>query len=306
MNCSTNTQIHVALIAYNGARFLPAQLESLSAQSHQPASVWISDDGSVDHTLELVNAFQKAARFPVYVRQGPKQGAAANMAELVHQMPGGAIATCDQDDVWRPDRLMWAAAHFGNSSSKKPMVHVCARAPVLWRRTAPPRPSFANALAENAAPGNSVVFNAEAVRVLQGQSLTSARYAPFFDWWAFQLVLGVGGLVSLDPRRGLFYRAHTKNVLGPRYSYNGLVSRARNLANGTYANWVLAQAEALSRASHVLLPEHRSTLAEFLALARDGLWHSSVRRRSQIEQLCLRAAWRWNRPNPREVNQRFT
>ena len=47
----------VVLCSYNGERFLPAQLASLRAQSHQPDVYVLSDDASTDATWSLLQAF---------------------------------------------------------------------------------------------------------------------------------------------------------------------------------------------------------------------------------------------------------
>ena len=43
-------KISVAMCTYNGAEFLPAQLESILAQSRQPDEIVVCDDGSTDET----------------------------------------------------------------------------------------------------------------------------------------------------------------------------------------------------------------------------------------------------------------
>lgn len=284
--------IHVAMIAFNGEEFLPAQLNSLAAQSKLPTSVWISDDGSEDRTVDMVGSFQRHAPFPVHLFQGPRCGAAANMAKLIRMMPAENIATCDQDDIWLPDRLRHAAMMLAAHNKRRPAIHVCTRSGAGWQPRKNTDHSFANALVENRAPGNASAFNRAAVRLLQGQAHRLTQHTPFFDWWAYQIILGVGGEVLEDRRRGLIYRAHRSNILGPRWSLRGLSARARALANGTYKRWLLDQATTLSHSQDALLPAHYATLRQFLFAAESHGPLGPVHRISPLEQICLKAAWR--------------
>ena len=53
--------IAILLCTYNGARFLPAQLASLAAQSFRQWRLFVSDDGSNDDTLAIVAEHKLAA-----------------------------------------------------------------------------------------------------------------------------------------------------------------------------------------------------------------------------------------------------
>jgi cellulose synthase/poly-beta-1,6-N-acetylglucosamine synthase-like glycosyltransferase len=47
----------IVLCTYNGARYLQQQLDSLLAQSRLPDHIVVVDDGSADHTWEILQAF---------------------------------------------------------------------------------------------------------------------------------------------------------------------------------------------------------------------------------------------------------
>ena len=48
------------MATYNGQRFIQKQLDSLAVQTQLPAELVITDDGSTDDTLKIVEAFAKA------------------------------------------------------------------------------------------------------------------------------------------------------------------------------------------------------------------------------------------------------
>lgn len=114
----------ILLATYQGERFLAAQLDSILAQSCRDWRLVVSDDGSTDATREILRRF--AAAHPdrdIELRDGPRQGGTRNFLSLLDAVaPGEAVAWCDQDDLWLPDRLArglaaLAAARGGSSAS---------------------------------------------------------------------------------------------------------------------------------------------------------------------------------------------
>jgi glycosyltransferase involved in cell wall biosynthesis len=110
---SSTPSISIALAAYNGERYLREQLESLAAQSVLPLELVVCDDGSSDRTIAIVNSCTAAAPFPVVVHENSERlGYAGNFLEAARRCQGEVIAFCDQDDVWRRDKLERCGAEF--------------------------------------------------------------------------------------------------------------------------------------------------------------------------------------------------
>ncbi len=101
-------QFSVALCTYNGARFLSAQLDSILAQTLQPAEIVVRDDGSTDQTLEILKAYQAktagSLRFRILPSYG-NLGVAGNFMTCARACTAEYINFADQDDIWHPDRL---------------------------------------------------------------------------------------------------------------------------------------------------------------------------------------------------------
>ena len=103
--------ISVALCTFNGARFVSEQLASVAAQTQRPDELVVFDDGSTDDTVAIVERF--ASPFPVRLhRNAERLGPAQNFAAAIAACRGDRIACCDQDDVWRPDKLAVLSAVF--------------------------------------------------------------------------------------------------------------------------------------------------------------------------------------------------
>jgi hypothetical protein len=99
-------KLSIALATYNGADFLPEQLESYLRQTRPPDELVISDDASVDDTFAICSRFAEDAPFDVTLsRNETNLGVVANFDKAIRACTGDVIATSDQDDVWYPHKL---------------------------------------------------------------------------------------------------------------------------------------------------------------------------------------------------------
>src|SRR4029077_8380451 len=99
-------RLSIAMCTYNGARFLPEQLESIAAQTRLPDELVVCDDGSADESAEIVRNFGKNAPFPVRLELNEKNlGATKNFEKAIGLCQGDLISLADQDDVWKPQKL---------------------------------------------------------------------------------------------------------------------------------------------------------------------------------------------------------
>jgi glycosyltransferase involved in cell wall biosynthesis len=109
-------RISVALCTYNGERFLDQQLASIAAQSRHPDELVVSDDGSTDGSIEMIERFASTAGFLVRLQQNATNlGVTRNFEQTMGLCDGDLIVTADQDDVWIPEKLARIAAEFDRS-----------------------------------------------------------------------------------------------------------------------------------------------------------------------------------------------
>lgn len=99
-------QVSVAMATYQGAKWLPEQLESIAAQTRRPDELVIGDDGSSDATAEVVAAFARRGLLEVrFTRNQVRLGSTANFAACLARCRGDVILLSDQDDAWAPTRV---------------------------------------------------------------------------------------------------------------------------------------------------------------------------------------------------------
>ena len=98
--------ISIALATFNGGRFIRRQLVTLAAQTVAPSELVVTDDGSRDETLAIVEKFSKTAPFPIrIVRNEGRLGYRANFMKAAELCTSDLVAFCDQDDVWESNKL---------------------------------------------------------------------------------------------------------------------------------------------------------------------------------------------------------
>jgi len=99
-------QISIAMASYNGALYLPEQLGSIAAQTRPPDELIVCDDCSTDSTAAIVEEFARRSPMPVKFQINERNlGPNRNFERAITSCTGDVIALCDQDDVWRNDKL---------------------------------------------------------------------------------------------------------------------------------------------------------------------------------------------------------
>ncbi len=108
MSGSGAKTVSVALCTYNGEAFVGDQLRSILDQETPALEVVISDDGSTDGTLAIIDDVTKGYPGPTDIRLTHTTrvgGVTQNFDRAIGACRGDVVALCDQDDVWEPRKL---------------------------------------------------------------------------------------------------------------------------------------------------------------------------------------------------------
>jgi glycosyltransferase involved in cell wall biosynthesis len=88
---------------YNRAHSISKSIYSVLCQDYQNLELIIIDDGSTDHTTEVVGAIDDPRI--IYLKLEQNQGPAFARNVGISRAKGNFIAFIDSDDIWLPDKL---------------------------------------------------------------------------------------------------------------------------------------------------------------------------------------------------------
>ncbi len=298
-------QIAILLCTYQGEKYLAAQLDSFEAQSYPDWSLWVSDDGSTDATLNLLATYAQHHRpGQVTMRSGPRKGFVANFMSLLCEptLHADYYALSDQDDIWHADKLERAVKWLSQVSAGQPALY-CTRTELIDEAdqslglsplfTRPP--AFANALMQNVAGGNTMVMNNAARSLLleAGADVDVVAH----DWWVYIVVSACGGCVHYDSEPSLRYRQHAENLIGANAGVSARLLRIRMLFEGSLKAWTNQHIRALTPFLPKLTPSNRRVFDRFVSARQRnllpriiGIKRSGVYRQTALGNLGLLAA----------------
>ena len=219
--------VAVVICTYNGEKFLREQLQSILEQTRPPDEIIISDDGSSDSTLDIVDEIRASAtsnnsqRWRVLTRETPV-GVSENFASALLEATGEFVALADQDDVWEPDRLEKALGEFSDGVL---LVHSDA---TLIDASGQPMGTLMSALRLTGREKSSLLRGRALDVLLRRNVITGAttvirsslvrQALPIPEGWVHDEWLGLvaalqGGVVFADSPL-IRYRQHGSNEIG--------------------------------------------------------------------------------------------
>lgn len=235
------------MCTFNGEKYLREQLESFKIQKDINWELHISDDGSTDETLNIIQEFSsKNKKNKIYLYEGPRKGYAKNFLSLVSKVSTKVdyFAFSDQDDIWFDSKLKKSVAELSKKQKNIPLLY-CSRtllvnasnevigcSPIFMEK-----PSFKNALMQNIAGGNTMVFNNKTRELIKKVSEGLDQDVVSHDWLVYILVSACGGEISFDKEPSLRYRQHSSNIIGMNSSWRAKIKRIDNILRGEFKHW---------------------------------------------------------------------
>ena len=95
--------ISVCIATYNGEMFIREQIDSILRQLSSDDEIIVSDDGSTDDTISIINSIDDKR---IRIIEGPrKHSPTLNFECAMKEAKGDYIFLADQDDVWKPNKV---------------------------------------------------------------------------------------------------------------------------------------------------------------------------------------------------------
>jgi glycosyltransferase involved in cell wall biosynthesis len=98
--------IDIIMATYNGEKYIENQILSLMQQTYKNWTLYIHDDGSTDHTLEIVEKYIAIdSRIKLIDDQVKGLKAGKNFLHTLKSSSADYAIFCDQDDIWLESKL---------------------------------------------------------------------------------------------------------------------------------------------------------------------------------------------------------
>lgn len=253
-------KISVVMATYNGQKHLQEQIDSIVKQTTLPDECVISDDGSTDQTIQILNGFARNAPFPVVIltRDAPL-GFAKNFATACLHASGDVVILSDQDDSWSPQKIQEIKAFFIANPEKELALHDIA---ICDSELRPLIDSYFSYLRSQ---GHDPAYLVKGCATAVKRSLLSRAYPlPENGRWTHDCRLHA--LASMSGTRGMIhnvlcrYRVHGSNTSGyvlPKNNWKGAISARLKRGSLKRASWAykVLQYSSLRDISEVELRE---------------------------------------------------
>lgn len=234
--------IAILLATYNGEKYIAEQIESLLAQTEQDFVIYISDDCSTDNTYEVICQYAKKYPDKIVETQNVQNTGSAkyNFFWMMIEQKQDYVMLCDQDDVWKPDKIALTlqkmrAMEAEHGKVTPLLVHTDLEVVDEELKTISPsfryamnanynRTQLKDALIQNTLTGCTVMYN----RALSNLIVGTPKYMIMHDWW-LMLVAGAFGEMGHVDTATILYRQHEDNAIGAknvralRYKMNKLI-----------------------------------------------------------------------------------
>lgn len=227
--------IQILLAAYNGERYIKEQLDSLFAQTVTDFELIVRDDCSTDSTFSILSEYANmhSESMHVYRNETPCGNAKDNFFRLMQDADADYIFFCDQDDVWKPDKLEKTLAKMKMYPQNMPVLvhtdlsvadeHLNIKKSSFFKAQHfnVQNYSFGSTLAQNNVTGCTMMINRALLNLVKN---TNNSDIIMHDWWlaAAAATFGKIGVVN-EPT--VLYRQHSKNAVGAKGFYSSFFKK---------------------------------------------------------------------------------
>jgi glycosyltransferase involved in cell wall biosynthesis len=206
------------MAVYNGARFLGEQLTSILTQLDEEDELVVVDDCSADQSVSVIKSFQDA-RIKLLLNE-TNRGVLKTFETALLNASHDLLFLCDQDDVWRADKVQkfkdLFALDSGLSLAASDARTIDAEGQITaesFFATRPFHSSLLLNLLRNRYLGCTMVFR----RDLLGYCLPFPADIPMHDMW-IGMVNQLVGRSTFIPEPLVSYRRHSHNATDLRHA----------------------------------------------------------------------------------------
>lgn len=231
--------VSVCMGIYNGENYIEEQLESIRLQTKSPEEVILCDDGSTDHTVEIVRRFisekNLSEHWKLYCNP-EKKGYPGNFYYACSLCTEEVVFLSDQDDIWAPDKIARMCEVFEKHAQARA---VCCKFGLIDAEGNEIRSVMAPTHSRDTAVCRLVTVE-DVFRKCEWPGMVMAYRRDWYEQWSrgentipHDLLIAAraaeeGGFLQLDCELA-FHRRHDHNVGGEEHRIRRLLNKQRKL-----------------------------------------------------------------------------
>ena len=201
-------KISVCMATYNGEEFIMDQLDSILSQLSAQDEVIISDDGSTDRTVDIINGINDPR---IKLFHSNKKNVVLNFENALKHASGDIIFLSDQDDVWTSNKVLACQEHLNDHLLVISNAYVVKSYPTgeykfMFNGTKK-RNGFWKNFYKNNYTGATMAFHAD----LLDKALPFPAKLPMHDVW-LGLLADIYGKTFYIDQPLIYYRRHAETA----------------------------------------------------------------------------------------------
>ena len=261
--------VAVLLCTYNGDKYLPDLLKSLTLQRKVQLKLFVIDDHSTDNSLEILK--KSNLKIKLFLNEGERDPV-KNFMKLIKLTSDefDYYCFCDQDDYWLKNKLIYSiyklnkykASLLGSRTFYTDKYLKVTGTSIFFKK----KPSLRNALVQSIAGGNTMTRTKKFHQELQLHRI----YNPAsHDWYLYQFCTYFNYKFIYNTRPVLLYRQHENNFVGSNVGFYNIVKRIIMGLKGQYKRWHeinLLHLDSFKKYKHSKVSE--SIIDEFYSLRK--------------------------------------
>jgi rhamnosyltransferase len=221
------SRVDILLPAYNGAKFIEAQIESILQQSYTDIRLIIRDDGSQDNTVELINKFVQCDSRVFFIQnEGINLGLVKSIEFMLGISTAPLIMFSDQDDVWFHEKVsLFVTRALSMNQDSQLLIHsdcyITKKDLTIVRKFMGSKPlnyGLKRCLFHFYVQGSSTMIN----RVLKDECLPFPDTVYLHDRY-FHVMSELSGFRSYINLPTMYYRQHEVNLVGGKSFFEKLL-----------------------------------------------------------------------------------
>lgn len=268
--------VEILIATYNGEKYISEQLESLLSQTYDNIHILIRDDGSKDRTIDIIKEYERKYPDKIQIIEDNIicKNSTKNFLHLIQYANAEYIMLCDQDDVWKANKIECTLAVMLNAESHTNGPILVYSDYQLVNKNLEPlninRKELAienehldlpHLLIQNYYTGCCGMMNKRLYKNIYEYCEGLATH----DWWIAIYAAAFGKIIRI-PEGLMLYRQHDKQVVGAlrtrnlRYIFHKMLDRDGKRAFEVY----ISQAKAFKATYGARLDKEQLEIIEAL------------------------------------------